>query len=134
VIVLDENIDQQRVLVPLKSRYKGKIISVRDLRPGTVIKDEAIPAILCQHRQSTFVTTNVIDFWRRVTPHSRYCIVCVPLPAERQDEIPNLLLKLLRQQAFRTARQRMGKVIRASQSEILYYEVTRTSLAKVAWA
>ena len=133
MIVLDENLDQQRVLLPLANRFKGKVISVRDLRPGTVIKDEAIPAILCQHRNATFVTTNVSDFWRRLPAHARYYIVCVPLPTERQDELPSLLLRFLRHEAFRAARRRMGKVIRLSQSEILLYEVGRPSVVKVAW-
>ena len=51
---------------------------MRELRPGSVIKDEAVPTILCQHRNATFVTTNVSDFWRRAPAHARYCIVCVP--------------------------------------------------------
>ena len=120
MIVLDENIDQQHVAEPLKKLYKGKLVSIRDLRPGTVIKDEAIPAILCQQNNPTFVTTNAIDFWRRAPAHSRYCIICVPLPAERQDEIPDLILSLLHQEPFRTVRQRMGKVIRATQLEIAW--------------
>jgi hypothetical protein len=102
--------------------------------PGTVIKDEEIPAILCLHRRITFVTTNVMDFWRRVPAHSRYCIICMPLPAHRQNEIPGVLLKLLRHAVFRTARQRMGKVIRTTDSEILYYDVSPGPLLKISWS
>ena len=133
MIVLDENLDNQRVFVPFAARNKGKVISVRDLRPGTVIKDEAIPTVLCQHRGSTFVTSNVTDFWRKVGAHRRYCIVCLPLPNERQHEIPELLAALLRHREFRTVKQRMGKVIRANWSEIILYQVGCRTATKCPW-
>jgi len=117
--------------MPLADRYRGKVVSVRELRTGSVIKDEAEPTILCQHRNATFVTTNVSDFWRRAPAHARYCIVCVPLPTERQDELPDLLFRLLRHATFRTARGRMGKVIRASRSKILYYKSGERAVVKV---
>ena len=131
MIVLDENLDEQRVRAPLAARCKGKVISVR---AGTVIKDEAIPAMLCHHRPVTFVTTNVTDFWRRIPAHRRYCIVCLPLPTHRQTEIPDLLNRLLRQAQFQTARLRMGKVIRATWSEIQYYQIGQRTVTKLAWA
>lgn len=133
MIVLDENLDEQRVRVPLAGRYKGKIISVRDLRLGTVIKDDAVPALLCRERSPMFVTTNVIDFWRKVAAHRRYCIICVPLPNDRQDEIPDLIWRLLRHRSFRTIQRRMGKVIRASWLDIRYYESVGRAVTKVAW-
>lgn len=133
MIVLDENLDQRRVMRPLLARYGGKVLSVRELRPGTVIKDEAIPTILCQHRNATFVTTNVSDFWHRVPAHSRYCIVCAPLPTERQDELPDLILRLFRHRTFRTTRRRMGRVIRVNPSEIRYYEAGGRETLKAAW-
>jgi hypothetical protein len=133
VIVLDENLHQRLVRKPLAARSKGKVLSVRDLRRGTIIKDEAIPALLCQHRGAMFVTTNVSDFWRRVPAHSLYCVLCLPLPNERQSEIPYLVLKLMRHPAFRTTQQRMGKVIRITDAEITYYESPGFSLRKVAW-
>src|SRR5437763_1052732 len=120
-------------MAPLVARYKGKVISVRQLRPGTVIKDEAIPSILCQHRNATFVTTNTSDFWRRVSAHARYCIACFPLPTERQDELPGLLFRLMRHPIFRTVRRRMGKVVRVSRSELLWYEVGGRSLVRSEW-
>ena len=132
MIVLDENLDEHRVMAPLKQRYKGKVVSIKNLRPGTVIKDEAIPAILCQCHNATFVTTNVSDFWRRASAHPRYCIVCIPLPTERQDELPSLLLRLLHHRAFSTVRRRMGNVIRLSRAELLCYQGAK-SISKLPW-
>ncbi len=134
MIVLDENLDEQRVRSPLASRYRGRVASIRDLRPGSVIKDEVIPALLCQHRDSIFLTTSVSDFWHLVPAHPRYCIVCAPLPNERQDELPELILSLLRHPAFRSNRQRIGKVIHLTRSRILFYESTRRLPRCVAWA
>lgn len=131
--MLDENLDEQRVMLPLRRRHRGKIISIRDLRPGTVIKDDAIPTVLCQHAGKTFVTTNARDFWRRAAAHSRYCILCVPLPTERQDEIPDLLQKFLHHSAFRTARLRLGKVIRLSWSQISYYGAHKDRIFNAEW-
>jgi hypothetical protein len=38
VIVLDENLHEQRVRLPLAVGYPGKVVSVRELRRGTVMK------------------------------------------------------------------------------------------------
>ena len=133
MIVLDENLDEQRVRVPLADRYKGKIVSVRELRRGTVITDDAVPALLCQERSPMFVTTNAGDFWRKVAAHRRYSVICVPLPNDRQDEIPDLLYRLLHHRSFRTIKQRMGKVIRVSWSDIRYYEAGERTVTNVAW-
>ena len=132
MIVLDENLDEQRVRKPISLRYKGKVCSIRELRPGSVIKDDAIPAMLVQ-RRATFITSNVSDFWRRVPAHSRYCIVCVPVPNERQGEIPALVFALFRHRAFRSHRQRLGKVIRVSQTEIQFYNSDRSQITHLSW-
>ena len=90
MIVLDEHFDEGLVLVPLSNRLKSRVVSVRELRPGTVIKDEAIPTLLGRYKNPTFVTGNVTDFWRKLPAEARYCLVCVPVPTQRQAEIPDL--------------------------------------------
>jgi hypothetical protein len=112
LIVLDENLDWQRVFLPLDQRYRGRVLYIRSLRPQSVIKDEAIPSLLIEEKKPTFITINARDFWRIVSPHERYCIVCVPFPTARQPEIPDLIMRFMRQAEFRTVEQRMGKVIR----------------------
>ncbi len=133
MIVLDENLHEQRVRLALAARYEGQIISVRELRRGTVIKDDVAPALLCRKRSPMVVTTNVVDFWRKVVAHRRYCVICMPLPNDRQDEIPDLLYRLLHHRSFRTIKQRMGKVIRVSCSDIRYYEAAERTVTNVAW-
>jgi len=132
VIVLDENLDEQRVRKPIALRHRGKVCSIRDLRPGSVIKDEAIPSLLIEHR-ATFLTSNAADFWRCVSGHPRYCVICFPVPNERQSEIPSLFLALHRHPHFRTERQRLGKILRVTSSDILFYEGSRAQITRLTW-
>ena len=133
MIVLDEHFDDVLVLLPLLNRLRSRVVSIRELRPGTVIKDEDIPALLRQYKNPTFVTANVTDFWRKVRPHDDYCLICVPLATQRQGEIPSILQAFLKHPEFRTARQRMGKIIRLNRNELLYYTVEHGTVAKVPW-
>ncbi|MBI3795389.1 MAG: hypothetical protein HY268_00255, partial [Deltaproteobacteria bacterium] len=103
--------------------YRGSIQFIIELRPHSVIKDEAIPALLRRQSQPTFVTINERDFWRRVAADRRYCIVCFPLPDSRVREIPRSLRLLLRRPEVQTKAQRMGKILRATTEGILYYTV-----------
>jgi hypothetical protein len=64
MIVLDENITRQSVLAGLQW-CEGKVVSIKTLRPNTVIKDEAIPSLLSKQKQPTFVTTDVSGFFGR---------------------------------------------------------------------
>jgi hypothetical protein len=122
VIVLDENIDQRQVLSRLKTIYRGEILSIRELRPGSLIPDEDIPRLLRSLQQPAFITTNVVDFWRKVDPHLGYCIICFPLATQRQREIPGLLALVFRHPQFRTKKQRAGKILRVAYGEILHYD------------
>jgi hypothetical protein len=42
------------------------VLFITDLRPGTVIKDDAIPLLLRQQYQATFVSINETDFRQKV--------------------------------------------------------------------
>jgi hypothetical protein len=125
MIVIDENLHDQRVMDAISAWYPGHVTSVTALRPGSVIKDEAIPALLLTSTQPTFVTNNVTDFWRKVQPHRGYCIVTVALPKERIYEIPELFRRLLRLPGFRTRALRMGKIVCLSPKRVEYYEADR---------
>jgi hypothetical protein len=102
VIVVDENIHNHQMREAIAAWYPGRVIAVTDLRPRTVIKDEAIPSLLCEVNQPTFITNNAPDFWQRVTPHSLFCIVAFPLSNEQKYDIPSLLRALLQLPQFNT--------------------------------
>jgi hypothetical protein len=122
MIILDENVHQQSIMAGIAAWYRGQVLSITLLRPHTLIKDDAIPVVLRRIRQPTFVTTNVTDFWRRISAHSRYSIVCVVLPNERLYELPHFLRELFRVPEFKTRSRRMGKIIRVSPRRLHYYE------------
>jgi hypothetical protein len=105
-----------------------------DVRPGTVIKDEAIPQLLQQCKGATFVTTNVPDFWQRVLAHTRYSIVCLALPNERLHQLPALLRYLFRLPELRTRAGRVGKVIRVTSAQIQYYTVGDNRIHRLPWS
>jgi hypothetical protein len=58
MIVLDEQLLGRGLERDIAQWYRGTVQFVIDLRPHTVIKDEAIPALLRQRSQPTFVTIN----------------------------------------------------------------------------
>ena len=130
MIVLDEQLLGRGSEVEIARWYRGAVRFITDLRPGTVIRDEAIPQLLRQQNQPTFVTINERDFWRKVALDDRQCVVCFALPDSRVDEIPAALRALFRHPEFSTKARRMGKVVRVTGQEISYYtlndQVVRT--------
>jgi hypothetical protein len=64
MLVLDEQLLGRNLEAALGRWYRGPVHFITDLRPGTVIKDDAIPVLLRQQQQATFLTINEADFWR----------------------------------------------------------------------
>jgi hypothetical protein len=118
MIVFDENMHQRSIMDAVAAWYRGRVISVTVLRPNTIIKDEAMPTLLCSAQRPAFVTTNVDDFWQRVPAHTRYGIVCLVLPDERLQETSFLLRQLFSLPDFKTRARRMGKVVRVSHGQL----------------
>ena len=121
MIVLDEQLLGRDIEVELSRWYRGSVCFVTDLRPNTIIKDEAIPHLLRKQRQPTFVTINESDFWRRIRADRKYCIICFALSDSRANQIPEKLKTLLRKPEFRSKAKRMGKVIRFTEQSIRFY-------------
>ena len=121
MIVLDEQLLGRQLEVEIAKWYRGTVRFINELRPHTVIKDDAIPELLCQQSRPTFITINEKDFWRKVAIIPHFCIVCFTLPDSRAGEISPLLRSLFQRTEFKTKAQRMGKVIRVSGKEVSYY-------------
>jgi hypothetical protein len=88
MIVLDEQLQGLGLEDAIAHWYRGAVFVVKKLRPGMVIKDDAIPTLLRQLNQPTFVTIDYLDFWRRVPADKAYCIVCLEFPTEQVEKIP----------------------------------------------
>jgi hypothetical protein len=67
----------------------------------------------------------VKDFWKRIRPHSDFCIITVAVTQAQVYEVPHLLRRLLHLPKFKTKASRMGKVIHVTQNHIEYYETDR---------
>jgi hypothetical protein len=121
MIVLDEQLLGRELETEIVRWYGGTVCFITDMRPNTVVKDDAIPGLLQSQNQPTFVTINETDVWRKVMINDRFCVVCFALPDSRAREIPARLRSLLRHSAFKTKKSRMGKVIRVTDQDISYY-------------
>ncbi|MEA3342357.1 MAG: hypothetical protein U9R15_20520 [Chloroflexota bacterium] len=121
MIVLDEQLLGRDIELEIAKWYQGAVRFITDLRPDTIIKDDAVPVLLRCQNYPTFVTINEKDFWHRVTVDNQYCLVCFTLPDSRTHEIPQRLRSLLRQPEFKTKAKRMGKVIRVTDRDVIYY-------------
>ena len=121
MIILDEQLLGRGLERDIAQWYRGTVQFITDLRPHTIIKDEAIPVLLRRQAQPTFVTINERDFWRKVATDQRYCIVCFVLSDARAREISLALRALLRRPELRTKAQRMGKIMRVTNNDLSYY-------------
>jgi len=133
MIVLDEQLRNSGVEEACREWYRGRVRNIASLRPGTVIKDDAIPVLLRRVPGTTFVTINVSDFWRRQSADRHYCLACFPLPDDRTDEIAGSLRRLFRVSSFATKQARCGKVARVAPSGVRYYAVGERRTRFLPW-
>lgn len=131
MIVLDEQLLGRDIENQIAPWYQGAVCFIMDLRPNTVIKDDAIPKLLQQENQPTFVTINESDFWRKPGINHQFCVVCFALPDSRVREIPVRLRSLFGHPLFDTKKKRMGKVFRVAEREVSYYSVDDIVVRKV---
>lgn len=123
MIVLDEQLADPRLIRSIQLWYKGKVISIADARPRTLVRDESVPTLLHQLNAPTFVTINHKHFWQRISASSAYCVVCLKLPAERALDVSDQLRAVLSRPEWRTKRGRLGNVILVSGHPIASYSL-----------
>ena len=133
MIVLDEQLQGLGLEEAVARWYRGAVFVVKKLRPGMVIKDEAIPTLLRQLKQPTFVTIDYMDFWRRIPADNAFCLICLELPTERVEEIPVRLRHLLRLPEFKTKKVRMGKVVLVRERRLQYYSLHEKLVHILRW-
>ena len=134
MIVLDEQLLGYGLRVPIARWYRGTVTDITQLRPNTVIQDEAIPALLRTARRPTFVTINVADFWRRLAPAPQFCMACFAVSHTRAQEVPGLLRRLFTLEQFRTRSQRLGKIARVSHRHVQYYTTNMRVIHLIDWS
>ncbi|MCI0392049.1 MAG: hypothetical protein MOB07_25220 [Acidobacteria bacterium] len=108
MIVLDEQLLGRGLESEIAAWYRGKVCFIHELRPQTVVKDDAIPALLRLQRQPTFVTINDHHFWRKVAASARCCVVCFDFSDAEARLIPPFLKRLLDIQISKRKRKEWG--------------------------
>jgi len=121
MIVLDEQLLGRNLENEIAVWYRGAVRFIHELRPETVVKDDAIPTLLRTQRQPTFVTINDNDFWRKIEADSRFCVICFDFSDSEAKKIPAILKRLLHHPVFKTKAQRMGCLIRYTNVATTYY-------------
>lgn len=129
-IILDDQLFDQEVLIPI-ARWIT-VQRLRELRPGGVIKDERVPEILCSLRQPTLAMID-LGFWNRSLRNPRYGVLCFPLQNDQQDELPQMLRRVLRLPEFHSKAARMGKVARVGVTGVEYWQLGDESLRRRSW-
>jgi hypothetical protein len=132
MIVLDEQLLGRGLEFEIAKWYRGSVLFINDIRPNTVIKDDAVPVLLRLLTQPAFITINTEDFWRKTPADIRYCMICFVLPDSRAVRIPGSLRELFHTEEFRTKSKRMGKVIRVTEGAIHYYSVNDSQMRTIS--
>jgi hypothetical protein len=123
VIVVDETINDPRIIAAIKHWYSGAVIGVRELRPGARLLDPELPGYLLKLRQPTFVTINYSDWNKPQLAHRGYCIVSLKLSGEEAFSVSQVLREILKRPEYKTKRLRMGKVICWMKQRLFHHEV-----------
>jgi len=116
-LVLDDHLETA-VAAALRRRYPN-VNYLRDLRPGTLIKDDSVARLLLTEKRCVFLTINVTHFWQKVDGHPGYCILCFALPSG--DRVAELLSRVIALPGFRTQVERAGKVARVTMNRVTFY-------------
>jgi hypothetical protein len=122
MLVLDEQLKDHHLIAAIATWYPGTVTHIQALRPATVIKDDNVATLLLTVRNPTFITINIDDFWRKITPHTGYCILAIDLLQGDVDDLPAQLRRLFHLPLLKTKTARMGKIIRIQTNHIRYYE------------
>jgi hypothetical protein len=133
MIVLDEQLLAPEIGKAIRSWYKGQVIGITQLRPGTLIKDDSVAFLLRKARWPIFVTINVADFWRRMKPDPHFTVACFDFSHEKAAVIPKLLRRLLQLKPFQTRSKRLGKIVHVSQHQVRYYTTESWTVEVLDW-
>ncbi len=128
MIVLDHNIPKVQVESLRRARLRPQQIGREVGRPEWQDLEEIL-RYLHRLKAATFVTRDEGFFLRRLC-HSNYCIVIVSGPV---TETARYIQRFLRHTAFRTKRQRSGKVVRLLPTRIVWWGIRAKLQQRLPW-
>jgi len=129
-IIVDEQLGITEVLLPLRRWITAQ--KIESLRPFEVIKDDRVLQILWEFKRPTFVTIDS-GFYDKHHCDKRYCLIYFVLTPLEQNQLPDLLRRLLRLPEFKTRTVRMGKVVRVSKTGVRYWQLSDDKEHKFEW-
>ena len=126
--ILDENISSDQ-----RDRLRIWRVPIRqigyDVGHEGLQDEEIIPLLNRLHRPTFF--SRDWDFYERRLCHARFCLVYLSV---EKDKVAIFVRRLLRHPAFDSETKRMGKVIRASDSGLSYWQLRLDQEQRIAWA
>jgi hypothetical protein len=128
VILLDHNIPEHQVALLRQARLQPQQIG-RDVGRPEWQDFEELLRYLHRLKAITFISRDE-DFFHRRLRHPNYCLVVV---GGFVVDTARDVRRFLRHSHFRTKRQRMGKVVRLASTGIVWWELGKDSLQRLAW-
>ena len=128
MILLDHNIPEHQVEALRHARLRPQQIGREVGRPEWQDLEEIL-RYLHRLKLATFITRDEGFFHRRLC-HRNYCIVVVSGPV---IETAVYIRRFLRHSAFRTKKQRTGKMVRLSPTQIAWWEVGARLQQRLLW-
>ena len=128
MILLDHNIPKGQVEYLRRARLRPQQIGREVGRPEWQDLEEIL-RYLHRLKAATFITRDEGFFLRRLC-HSNYCIVIVSGPV---SETAAYIRRFLRHTAFRTKRQRTGKVVRLLATGIVWWATRVKVQQRLPW-
>jgi len=129
-IIVDEQLGKTEVLLPLRRWITAQ--KIESFRPFQVIKDDRVLQILWGLKRPTFVTIDA-KFYDKRHRDKRYCLVHFVLTPLEQNQLPDLLRRLLQLSEFKTKAARMGKVARVGQTSVRYWQLGDDKEHRLDW-
>ncbi|HWG44544.1 MAG TPA: hypothetical protein VN688_17325 [Gemmataceae bacterium] len=110
----------------------GRRIALRQIgqdlgRKG--MKDDEIIPLLHQRDRPTFFTLDG-DFYDRRLCHEEYCLVYLDV---EEEVIADYVRRFLRHRELNTKAKRMGRVIRASPTELRLWRIHQEQESRLSW-
>ena len=133
MIVVDEQLQDYGLCALIARWYPGRVVAITQLRPQTLIFDDAIPTLLRRWSAPTFVTINVHDFWGHLAPDPHFGVVCVDVPHVKANEVSRLIRRAFALDPLQTRRQRLGKIVRVRREQVEFYTVESNLVQTIAW-
>jgi len=125
--VLDENVPDSQIRILRSKRVPVRQIGLDIGRKG--MKDNEIIPLLHHLDRPTFFTLDG-DFYDRRLFHQGYCLVHLDM---EEEIVAEYIRRFLRQSAFKSKGNRMGRIIRISSTNLVVWHFHQRQETRLSW-